>query len=403
MCDTLGVIKDACAYFGKNSDRSPNEAQVVELYPARANREKTLKATYIEVEQQKETHAVLLSRPVWMWGAEMGLNDCGVAIGNEAVFTKGGYGKAGLTGMDLLRLALERSDSARQALETVLSLLERYGQGGNCGYDHKFYYDNSFLIMDKKELFVLETKDRKWAYRQKERDCISNRLCIREDGTAYSGDSCDFAKTHSDPLFTFFSGSKNRRGLVEERMRADLSFLEIARILRTHSDGVLPLREGSVKSPCMHAGKPIGDHTTQSMIIDFCGEVPLVWTTGCSTPCISLYKPYLFGNEPTEPVFKAGDPKAEAYWRNRERFHRSVLGLDLPKEFYAERDALELGWMNAVRGIRNDPRAMRELGERAAAEEEAFFAAWEKKLPNEQGGSAGFRAYWKKKNSALTM
>jgi dipeptidase len=129
--------------------------------------------------------------------------------------------------------------------------------------------------------------------------------------------------------------------------------------------------------------------------------LPLVWTTGCSTPCISLYKPYLFGNEPKAPVFRAGDPKAEAYWRNRERFHRSVLGLELPREFYDERDALESAWMKTSEGIRNDAEALRELAKRAARDESDFYAMWEKKLPKTAGGSFGFRAYWVKKNSAL--
>ncbi len=62
--------------------------------------------TYIAVDQVEETHAVILSKPAWMWGAEMGANSHGVVIGNEAVFTKlNGEQDAEekLLGMDLVR------------------------------------------------------------------------------------------------------------------------------------------------------------------------------------------------------------------------------------------------------------------------------------------------------------
>jgi hypothetical protein len=90
---------------------------------------------YLEIPQAPETCAVLLARPSWIWGAEMGANSHGVVIGNEAVFTKVPYEKGpGLTGMDLIRLALERASSARLALEVIVDLLASYGQGGNCGF-----------------------------------------------------------------------------------------------------------------------------------------------------------------------------------------------------------------------------------------------------------------------------
>ena len=159
VCDTIGIVGES-ALFAKNSDRSPNEPQVVEYIPAARHSEKNLKTTYVTVEQVPETRALLLSRPVWLWGGEMGVNDRGVAIGNEAVFTKGKYGAEALTGMDMLRLALERAETAKQALETIIALLERYGQGGNCGFDHRFEYDNAFLIINKNELFILNTYDK---------------------------------------------------------------------------------------------------------------------------------------------------------------------------------------------------------------------------------------------------
>ena len=49
----------------------------------------------------------MLSKPAWMWGAEMGCNDKAVCIGNEAVSTKLQNPiedtKEKLLGMDLVR------------------------------------------------------------------------------------------------------------------------------------------------------------------------------------------------------------------------------------------------------------------------------------------------------------
>ena len=56
MCDTIGKkVNGNTSIFGKNSDRSPNEPQVVEYYPAKTYTENTVMTTYIEVEQVKET------------------------------------------------------------------------------------------------------------------------------------------------------------------------------------------------------------------------------------------------------------------------------------------------------------------------------------------------------------
>lgn len=65
-----------------------------------------LQCTYIEIDQVPSTYAVVLSKPAWMWGAEIGANEKGVCIGNEAVWTKlNGEDDLveRLLGMDLLR------------------------------------------------------------------------------------------------------------------------------------------------------------------------------------------------------------------------------------------------------------------------------------------------------------
>jgi secernin len=97
------------------------------------------------------THGVLLCKPVWMWGAEMGANDVGVAIANEAVFASrvSPRREPALLGMDLLRLALERSATADAAVSVIAALVESHGQGGNCAFRGSFYYHNAFLIADR--------------------------------------------------------------------------------------------------------------------------------------------------------------------------------------------------------------------------------------------------------------
>ena len=154
----------------------------------------------------------------------MGCNEFGLNIGNEAVFTKEPYAKDSLIGMDMLRIALERCKTGREALELLIELLERYGQGGNCGYEKPFTYHNSFLIADRSSAWVLETAGVYWAALQvKDIYSISNRLSIGreydmahprlishaiEKGWCRSNEDFDFSKCYSNKLITRLSGSQ---------------------------------------------------------------------------------------------------------------------------------------------------------------------------------------------------
>jgi dipeptidase len=127
MCDTQVLIGEDAVWFAKNSDREPSEPQPVVRLPAvRDDTAPPVRTTYLEVPGSAQRHAVLLSKPVWCWGAEMGVNEHGVAIGNEAIFSRRATTTGALLGMDLVRLGLERGASADEALFVITTLLGRH-------------------------------------------------------------------------------------------------------------------------------------------------------------------------------------------------------------------------------------------------------------------------------------
>ncbi|HSQ38071.1 MAG TPA: carcinine hydrolase/isopenicillin-N N-acyltransferase family protein [Acidimicrobiia bacterium] len=249
--------------FAKNSDRDPNEAQLLEWHPRRTHPpDATVRCTWIEIAQAPVTHAMLLSRPFWMWGAEMGANEHGVAIGNEAVFTDQPYAATGLTGMDLLRLALERAATAAEAVEVITTLLDRHGQGGGCRQENRrFTYHNSFLVADPGEAYVLETAG---CLREVERVTAGARSI--SNGLTIPG----FAEEHSDFL-TRVSACRVRQPLTQARAGQAAGPGDLMTILRDHG-GVAPhyrLLNGAMTSPCMHAGGvAAGSQTAASWVAE---------------------------------------------------------------------------------------------------------------------------------------
>ena len=232
MCDTLVALSNSTengvVLFAKNSDRDPNEAHYLEMIEAEDfDINSSVKCTYIEIPQVSHTYSVLLGKPFWIWGAEMGANEHGVVIGNEAVFTKVcGNQKPSLIGMDLLRLGLERGADAEKAMRVIIDLLEKYGQGGNCGFRHPLFYDNSFIIADDHQAWVLETAGKFWAAEKvKDIRSISNVITIGNTwdlaseglveyaiakGWSKSKDDFNFGRCYSDFLYTNFGAGRER-------------------------------------------------------------------------------------------------------------------------------------------------------------------------------------------------
>ncbi len=161
-CDTLVALpiatRDGVTIFAKNSDRPPTECQPLVQVEGRTHPPGSkVQCQYISIPQVRRTYTFVGGQPYWLWGLEHGVNECGVAIGNEAVYTRDPVPERGLLGMDLVRLGLERAETAFKAVEVMTGLLETYGQGGPALPGTDVGYHNSFLIADPSEAWILET------------------------------------------------------------------------------------------------------------------------------------------------------------------------------------------------------------------------------------------------------
>lgn len=436
MCDTLVALtnstKNKTVLFAKNSDRQPNEPHIMIRIPRRTYpKGAKVKCTYIEIDQARETYEVMLLKPSWIWGAEMGCNEWGLNIGNEAVFTKEKQGPPSLLGMDMLRIALERCRTADEALRCLIELLERYGQGGNCGYEKPFVYHNSFLIADRTSAWVLETAGKFWAA-QKVKDvrAISNRLSIETEfdlahpqlvenavkkGWCRSESDFNFARCYSEPIFTFFSGSKQRHRLSQDKLEAakgQITVKTMVEILRGHDPKLKdPFSRHSLTSVCMHGGFLFGDHTTGSYVAELGPNRDTYWLTGSSTPCISVFKPYWMIDHELELVFsEAEQDKSLAFWHLRERAHRMILERKIKdlETYHLKRSQLEQELLDMVNQLdsSSDPKQLIEIMEYGLAREIQLITeitANNEHNPSRIKGGLYFRYYWQKQNRALAQ
>ena len=354
MCDTIVAVgsatKDGITLFGKNSDREPDEVQNICIFPRQKHPvNQNVQCTYLTIPQVSETARVILCRPFWMFGAEMGANEYGVVIGNEAIFTKERPDKVGLTGMDLVRLALERSNTALQALKIIIKLLEDYGQGGNCGYRYKLKYMNSFLIADKKEAYVLETVKTWWAWKKiKDVWNISNIISLQKDydscseglienaikrGYCKNEKDFNFRKCYSAKFMTWAAKGAERekrsRNLLSQRKKR-LTTKDFMNILRDHGkNSQWTPNPGSGATLCLHAADKLfrRNQTVCSLVAKISKGRQFFYTTGASNPCISPFFPVFSPDTIIPKGYKEGEANYESksYWWKSERFHRKAL------------------------------------------------------------------------------
>jgi hypothetical protein len=106
----------------------------------------------------RQAAAVLGAQPSGSWGLAHGCNEHGLFLGRSAWHSRlagSSDPSRAVDGYDLVRLVLERSQSACQALDLLTEAIERHGQSGPGG-------DSVFLVADAREAFVVEAAGNHW-------------------------------------------------------------------------------------------------------------------------------------------------------------------------------------------------------------------------------------------------
>jgi len=253
----------------------------------------------------------------------------------------------------------------------IVDLLGQFGQGGNCTSDGEapMYYHNSFIMANADDAWVLEAVDKQWAARQiKDVYSISNCLTLGtqfdiaspglvelavQKGFTKSAKQFNYEKDYSDFLYTNFGKGRVRCATTTGLLGKQKSSVEsMMGTLRHHKDENFDPQTASILDLdiCMHAGfGPIrASQSTASLVVYLDGKTPIIFATGTSAPCTSIFKPMWMDamnvslNADLGPAPTSQADSASLYWTH-ERLHRATL-LNYPeriKAYATDRDELE--------------------------------------------------------------
>lgn len=403
-CDTLALGSPFYIgnkpFFGKNSDRPLGECQPLLYAPAADHAPgEMLSCTHLTIPQVSHTHAIIGSRPYWIWGFEMGMNDQGLMIGNEAQGSRCEPETAeGLLGMDMLRLALERCATAREAVDCIGSLLEVYGQNANASALYDRRYENSFLAVDKNEIWLMETAGRQWVAKKiTDWRAISNCYSIETDFDLCSKDLESYARSRrwlapSEPMnfAKAYTAAGERQPRAVPRWRRMCKLIaahtepltreDVKQILRDHFEGEINAPRlgatfGTFMSVCMHAMCWDSSQTAASWLWEWDEKLGPIVRYAPSIPCLSVYLPlYFTGHLPR--MLTAGGEKFDEnslWWQ----FERLAMAVSIDEDRFGSHVRSQLRKLEA------------QLSEEAAAAE----AIGDRNALNELMDSAADRAY----------
>ena len=346
-CDTMVALGNSTGHgqtlFAKNSDRPEEECQpLVQRSRIQHPSGATTRCQFVELEQVTTTYGHVGSRPYWCWGYEHGFNEHQVVIGNEGLDSKfPEFQEPKLIGMELVRLGLERGRTASEAVEVMVSLISRLGQGKFSNSEGVRTYDNGYIVADPHEAYVIETAGHEWVVKKVESALgISNIHSIGTDWDKlsplaerhaiengwYSGSTrFNFAEAYCD-----FPSRAEGRGLqrsarscgVLSANAGEVDVRTMMSLLQDHSHGEAPNEPFCTEMPtsisiCVHYLGERRGNTAASLVADLCSDgsrLPVYW---CSlySPCLGVFLPmFIEGQVPEVLAVGTAKPSDDSPW-----------------------------------------------------------------------------------------
>jgi dipeptidase len=422
MCDTFvalpGTTRGNTMLFAKSADCEVNEANAVVRIPRRKHvKGEAVRLTHLVIPQAEETYEILLTKAFWTYGCEIGINEFGLSMGEEAVFTtRMQEARDGLIGPDLVRIGLERARNCQEAIQIMTGLLEQYGQGGSAELKGNSHFDSSFLMSDPTEAYILETAGREWALKKVDAIAsISNMLGIGTDWERCSSSQTraglDWARTNALAEVPPTLGSPQRQAITYNHLQAaqgNITVKSLFEVMRQHGDGYHPATAEAHRNICIHAG-PQENRWWQAdgvMVTDVGPHGIMAWVTATSGTCVSIFKPVFLGMDlpdlgpvPTETF----DPRS-LWWKHELLHRRAMADFDhLVPEIRTDFDRLEDEFLTQAEAVQKGT-----PGEKAQFMEHCFRQAlvatedWIARLRSRRDlrfSDPSYRAMWAKLNA----
>ena len=175
------------------------------------------------------------------------------------------------------------------------------------------YYENSFILADRSECWVLETAGREWVAREiKDMQGVSNCYSIRKDFDMASknlekiarerrwlspGEDFDFAKAYTGHVPNLSGGTQRYRRSNKLLSKNNIhSFSTLAAILRDHhEDELIAPRFGATSatfvSLCMHFCDWGNSETSASLLARYDEDLGVIARYAPAQACLSAYIP----------------------------------------------------------------------------------------------------------------